>query len=277
MGHCHCGRCRKACGGVFHTTLMVRGGYFGWRSGRDLVGSYTPDPPFNIVRDFCRSCGCYLGELTSVEPRIVSAGLLDGDPGRRPHGHEWTSDAVPGTWIDDGLPCFAEHFPLPEVWSDPAALAARQTDPPPRLPEREPELPIRGGCLCGAVAFEVHRPLTGVLHCHCADCRRAQGCDFVTNGSADPAAFRFVRGAESVHGYASSPGIERCFCGYCGSSLFVRSAQPGTPVRVHLGSLDGDPGARPLAHVWTGQRVPWQALSAELPVFEKGWVRPTRA
>ena len=130
--------------------------------------------------------------------------------------------------------------------------------------------------MCGAVAFELHGALRGVLHCHCEDCRRAQGCDFVTNGSVDAASFQLVRGTDALRSYASSPGIERCFCGHCGSSLFARSTQPGTPVRVHLGSVDGDPGARPLAHVWASQRVPWQALSGDLPVSEKGWVKGDR-
>ncbi len=29
-----------------------------------------------------------------------------------------------------------------------------------------------GGCLCGAVRYEVRGPLRPVVYCHCAQCRR---------------------------------------------------------------------------------------------------------
>ena len=37
------------------------------------------------------------------------------------------------------------------------------------------ELPATGGCLCGAVRYEVDRPLRDVVLCHCAMCRKAHG------------------------------------------------------------------------------------------------------
>ena len=32
-----------------------------------------------------------------------------------------------------------------------------------------------GGCLCGAVRYEVHGPLRDVVLCHCSECRRWTG------------------------------------------------------------------------------------------------------
>ena len=37
-----------------------------------------------------------------------------------------------------------------------------------------------GGCLCGAVRYQVHGPLRDVLICHCVECRRWHG-----NGEGD--------------------------------------------------------------------------------------------
>ena len=32
-----------------------------------------------------------------------------------------------------------------------------------------------GGCLCGAVRYNVHGPMRGVVNCHCEMCRRLHG------------------------------------------------------------------------------------------------------
>ena len=37
------------------------------------------------------------------------------------------------------------------------------------------EHPRTGGCLCGAVRYEVRGPLRPVVMCHCTQCRRMTG------------------------------------------------------------------------------------------------------
>jgi len=39
---------------------------------------------------------------------------------------------------------------------------------------------IRGGCLCGAIQYEVNGPLFDVSNCHCSMCRRFHGAAFST-------------------------------------------------------------------------------------------------
>lgn len=111
MGHCHCTRCRKACGGAFWTALLVRAADFRYVRGRELVERYVPDPPYRHVRCFCRRCGCFLGEPDSGERFPISAAILDDDPGSRPQGHEWVADGAPWYEIEDDLPRFERGFP----------------------------------------------------------------------------------------------------------------------------------------------------------------------
>jgi hypothetical protein len=40
-------------------------------------------------------------------------------------------------------------------------------------------------------------------------------------------------------------------------------------VIVRVGSLDDDPGGRPLVHIWVSQRAPWHEISDSLPQFEE--------
>ena len=39
----------------------------------------------------------------------------------------------------------------------------------------ESEMKHGGGCLCGAVRYEIRGPLRGVIACHCSQCRRTSG------------------------------------------------------------------------------------------------------
>ncbi len=105
-----------------------------------------------------------------------------------------------------------------------------------------------GGCLCGAVRFEVAGPMRAVLICHCGQCRRQHG-HAAAYTSAPREKFRFL--AESGLGwYRSSEAAERGFCRACGSSLFWRRIG-GVGLSVAAGALDEPTGLSCGAHLFT--------------------------
>lgn len=124
---------------------------------------------------------------------------------------------------------------------------------------------LEGGCLCGAVRYEVHGPLSPAVYCHCRQCRKASGSSFATNSSVAARDFRFVAGEELVGAYESSPGQLRCFCTRCGSPLIKRYVEKPDLLRLRLGSLDDDPGIEVVAHVFTDSKAPWTVLADDLP------------
>lgn len=63
---------------------------------------------------------------------------------------------------------------------------------------------ISGACLCGAVRFEVNRPLDRVAHCHCTICQRAHGAAFVTWAAVPQEGVRITAGEADVTHYRSS-------------------------------------------------------------------------
>jgi hypothetical protein len=114
---------------------------------------------------------------------------------------------------------------------------------------------LRGGCLCGAVRYEIEGPLGPVILCHCVQCRRASGTAFAANASV--AGLRIVAGENRVNEFESSPGKLRASCRDCGSALYsAQDSRPGVR-RVRLGTLDDDPGVKPAAHIWVGDKAPW--------------------
>jgi len=124
-------------------------------------------------------------------------------------------------------------------------------------------MPLAGSCLCGAVRYEVLGPPKFIGHCHCSICRKSHGAAFATWAILDPGLFRWTAGEEYVQAYRSSPGHERCFCRICGAPLAARHA--GQIGEVVVGTIDGDPGARPREHIFVGSKAPWHEITDSLP------------
>jgi len=126
---------------------------------------------------------------------------------------------------------------------------------------------IKGGCLCGAVRYEITGALGVTGHCHCSTCRRSHGAAFATWATVEPVQFRWTSGADEITEFDSSPGLKRCFCRRCGSPLAITESDG-----VHgivLGTVDGDPGVRPLAHMFVGSKAPWHEIADDLPQFDE--------
>ncbi len=131
-----------------------------------------------------------------------------------------------------------------------------------------PELPLTGGCNCGAVRYEVSARLQGASYCHCRRCQRRTGTAASANGRTEPGSFRIVAGEEHVRGWRPPDGMEKCFCGECGSALFSRNPEHPEHVGVRLGTLDADPGVRPTHHQFVDYAAPWEPISDDgLPRF----------
>jgi hypothetical protein len=130
---------------------------------------------------------------------------------------------------------------------------------------------MTGSCLCGAVRYEADGELAAMHYCHCSRCRKHSGAAFEIVGSVQASQFRWVSGEGTVRVYRA-PGwsAERLFCGTCGSSLGARDEHWPGFVFVAAGTLDDDPGARPLFHLWAGSKAPWFTITDELPQFSGG-------
>ena len=125
-----------------------------------------------------------------------------------------------------------------------------------------------GGCLCGAVRYEIHGGISHIVKCHCSLCRKAQGSAFATNGIVAADGFVFVKGEENLTGYESSPGQTKYFCRTCGSPIVSRNAARPGQVRVRLGTVDSDIDERPMAHIFVSSRANWDEITDDLPQYD---------
>jgi hypothetical protein len=126
---------------------------------------------------------------------------------------------------------------------------------------------LTGSCLCGAVAFEISGKLGPAVYCHCSQCRRANGSAFAANADVRAKYLEFTRGRDLIHEYESTPGKFRAFCSRCGSPMYSRRPAQPEILRIRLGTLDADPGRRPLLHGHAASKAPWHEISDALPRF----------
>jgi hypothetical protein len=127
-----------------------------------------------------------------------------------------------------------------------------------------------GGCLCGAVTYEVRGPLRDVLTCRCVECRRWSGHVFAaTTARREHLALVESRGLRWIASPESESHAERGFCCECGSSLFWDAPGRET-VCIAAGSLDEPTGLRLIGHVYVSQTADYDELPEDgLPRYER--------
>jgi hypothetical protein len=91
---------------------------------------------------------------------------------------------------------------------------------------------MTGGCLCGAIRYEVTGEPIFSTHCHCRDCQRASGSAYVATARLPVAGFRITKGSPKrfVDKADSGNEVTRVFC----ARLWLASLQPS------LGPLGSD-------------------------------------
>ena len=77
--------------------------------------------------------------------------------------------------------------------------------------------PLTGGCLCGAIRYEVRGAPYHRTVCHCSICRRSAGAPMVAWFSVKLADFAFTAGQPAS--YRSSAKAQRSCCPTCGTQL----------------------------------------------------------
>ena len=130
-------------------------------------------------------------------------------------------------------------------------------------------LPLTGGCGCGAVRFEISQPLVSAIYCHCTRCQHRTGAGAAASARMAPGALAITAGEEHTRAWAPGGGFDKVFCGECGSALWARDPANGEAVFVRLGAIEGDPGVRPSAHMFTASAAPWEPIPDDgLPRYE---------
>ena len=123
-----------------------------------------------------------------------------------------------------------------------------------------------GGCLCGAVRFEVRRSLRPVSFCHCGQCRAQTGTFVGATEAAD--ADVTITGGENVAWYRASDEAARGFCSTCGSLLlWKRDGKDRTSIMA--GAFDDGTPLVADRHIFVESKPDWYAIDDGLPRYAR--------
>ena len=128
-----------------------------------------------------------------------------------------------------------------------------------------------GGCLCGAIRYQI--PETSLMEaiCHCKNCQKQAGSAFSTLAGIKKSDFKLTGEPKVFVDTATDSGtsVERFFCGTCGSPIY--SALPSQPDIIYLitGTLDDTSEFTPSIHVWASTKQNWVEIDKNLPQLQK--------
>lgn len=116
-----------------------------------------------------------------------------------------------------------------------------------------------GGCLCGAIRYEVNGEPVRAANCHCVDCRRVTGSQFATNVFFNVDDLAVIEGEPKAYRHTADSGntMTKWFCADCGSQLFSQSTGNTAVKGVKLGSLDDVKEIRPGIDIFLDSAVPF--------------------
>jgi hypothetical protein len=124
-----------------------------------------------------------------------------------------------------------------------------------------------GGCLCGAIRYEVRGALRPVVICHCSQCRRMTG-HVMAATAARRVDFRLLSDGE-LEWYAASAEARRGFCGRCGSTLFWEGVGRDY-VSIAAGTLDETRGLAIACHIFVADKGHYYEITDSAPQISDG-------
>lgn len=131
---------------------------------------------------------------------------------------------------------------------------------------------LAGGCLCGAVRYEISdEPLFSGL-CHCRDCQRSSASAFIPYLGVARASIT-ITGKTRSYTRPSEDGspATRNFCPVCATTVFGGDRDDDSGVlTLYAGTLDDPAVFTPREHIFTRSRMIWSHIAPDtLPEHQR--------
>ena len=127
---------------------------------------------------------------------------------------------------------------------------------------------LKGGCLCGAVRYEIHGAPMMVGHCHCEHCRKSSGAGHSTIAAYPESAVKMTGKLTHFKIKADSGMMaDRGFCPTCGSWVIGSPESMAGVVAISVATLDDPEALSPQMRFYDKRRLSWDSVDPNLPAF----------
>ncbi len=129
---------------------------------------------------------------------------------------------------------------------------------------------FEGGCLCGAIRYEVSGKPVNMWNCHCDDCRHTSGASYATNVFVKIADLTITKGETNTFDHQADSGntMTKHFCSACGAQLFNGNSGRPQIMVVRAGTIDDPSFVEPRANIYASRALPRAIQSDDIPSFE---------
>ena len=122
-----------------------------------------------------------------------------------------------------------------------------------------------GGCLCGAVRYEISGDIQAPSACHCSQCRKTSG-HYWAGASVKHDVFTLTK-TDGLKWFDSSDWAKRGFCCECGSSLFYQM-NDADYVSISPASMDNAGDVRLRRHIFVKDKADYYDIGDGLPQID---------
>jgi len=126
-----------------------------------------------------------------------------------------------------------------------------------------------GGCMCGAVRYELAREPSDCGWCHCRTCQLSSGTPAQAFAGVKRGDWVATSGADSIRMIQSSSFGQRFFCGKCGTPLYVTVDHQPETLDFSVVTLDDPEAVPPEYHIFWSSKIGWFNLDDDLPRHER--------
>ena len=124
---------------------------------------------------------------------------------------------------------------------------------------------LAGGCVCGAVRYELASALVDAGYCHCGICRRSAGAPVVAFATVPINDFVLTSGEPRKR--RSTNFGDRWFCTDCGTQIAVHVDHQPDTIDFTIASLDTPDAVRPTFHIFFADHIAWFEGADNLPRY----------
>jgi len=122
----------------------------------------------------------------------------------------------------------------------------------------------KGGCLCGAIRYEVQGEPLRVFGCHCRDCQKSSGSVMHLGIVFARSNLAILTGEPASYAHKGDSGrkIVRHFCANCGSGIYNEPEVIPDAIVLKWGSLDDASSVSPSYELYTRSKPDWLELAS---------------